>query len=273
MTHVPLPIGAAMAVRDLPDHLDWLRACDRDLELQDFLDPGVLAGDWRERVTEALRLLEGWRGRLGIHGPFVGFTLAAEDPEVQDIVRRRLDCALEVCAALGADQMVVHSPLSAWDHFNRNNRPGGDARRIEAMTQALGPALRRAEAEGVTLVLENIEDVDPRARVEIVRALDSPALRVSLDTGHAQYAHGRTGAPPVDYFVAAAGDLLEHVHLQDADGHADRHWPPGEGAVPWAAVFRALARLGSRPRLLLELQDAAWIPRGAEWLVAEGLAQ
>ena len=75
-----------------------------------------------------------------------------------------------------------------------------------------------------------------------------------------------TGAPPVDYYVDAAGDMLTHVHLQDTDGYADRHWAPGDGTMRWAAVFRALGRLSSNPRLILEVQDQTNIRRGAAHL-------
>ena len=75
-----------------------------------------------------------------------------------------------------------------------------------------------------------------------------------------------SGAPPVDYFIRDAGARLAHVHLQDVDGHADRHWPPGEGEIEWHAVFRALADAPGAPHLLLELRDKAAIPRGFAWL-------
>lgn len=268
----PLVIGAALTVPHLPRYVDWLREGDRDLELQDLCEPGALTGDWSGLVAEARRLLDGWGGRLGIHGPFAGFSLATEDPEVREIVQRRLDRALDACAALGADQMVIHSPVTTWAHFNRGNRPGAETAMLETFHGVLRPALHRARDMGVVLVLENVEDIDPRARVEMVAAIGSPSLRVSLDTGHAHYAHVTTGGPPVDYFVAAAGDLLEHVHLQDADGRADRHWPPGRGSVPWHAVFAALGRLGSRPRLLLEMSDPAFVTEGAGWLAGARLA-
>ncbi|MBR7518030.1 TIM barrel protein, partial [Mycobacterium tuberculosis] len=88
----------------------------------------------------------------------------------------------------------------------------------------LAPVVARAAETGVELVIENIEDKDPTDRVTLARTFDSPAVRVSLDTGHAHYAHGSTGAPPVDQYVTAAGNMLTHVHIQDADGYADRHW-------------------------------------------------
>ncbi|MCX7328327.1 MAG: TIM barrel protein, partial [Hyphomicrobiales bacterium] len=68
-------------------------------------------------------------------------------------------------------------------------------------------------------------------------------------------------------------DMLHHVHLQDSDGHADRHWNPGEGDIQWHAVFRALGRLSSDPRLILEVRDKATVRAGAEHLIGLGLAQ
>jgi sugar phosphate isomerase/epimerase len=62
------------------------------------------------------------------------------------------------------------------------------------------------------------------------------------------------------------------VHLQDADGYADRHWLPGEGTIRWASVFSALAKLEEMPRLMIEVKDIPGLQRGAEWLSAQGLA-
>ena len=101
----------------------------------------------------------------------------------------------------------------------------------------------------MTLVIENIEDIDPMARKALAESFGSKAVRLSIDTGHAPYAHISTGAPPVDYFVTAAGEMLHHIHLQDSEGYADRHWALGEGTVRWAAVFRAIGRLIIKPRL------------------------
>ncbi|MBN2629521.1 MAG: sugar phosphate isomerase/epimerase, partial [Rhodobacteraceae bacterium] len=101
-----------------------------------------------------------------------------------------------------------------------------------------------------------------------------PNLRVSLDTGHAELAHGRYNAPPVVDFIAAAAGHLGHVHLQDADGYADRHWHPGDGRIPWRPVFDALADLQERPRLILEVRrDQLRLPATVARLEAQGLAR
>ena len=124
---------------------------------------------------------------------------------------------------------------------------------------------------GIEIVLENIEDGNPADRKALVESFASDALKLSIDTGHAHYAHGICNAPPVDYYVKSAGNLLAHVHLQDADAHADRHWSIGRGSIHWHAVFDALAKLDAYPRLILELKNRAEIPASMAWLEAEGL--
>ena len=278
MADLPLKIGAALNIVDVPTYRDWLIEGRRDLEIQDFTDASVLLGDWQSRVDRARALLDGFEGRLGIHGPFFDLPLDARDPEIAPLVTRRMALGLEAALRLEATQMVIHSPFSTWNWYNSGDmrKPGlgGFAKDliIDRVHGTLRDVVALAETHGVTLVIENIEDIDPSWRRDLVASFGSDAVRLSVDTGHAHYAHSATAAPPVDYFVTDAGALLAHVHLQDADGYADRHWPPGRGTVNWHAVFRAIAALPQRPHMVLELADPSTIPAGLEFLHREGLA-
>jgi sugar phosphate isomerase/epimerase len=269
-----LPVlGAALPLAGLRLHRDWIIEMQRDLEIQDFFWADVLNGDWAPLAAEIRKELDGYRGRLGIHGPFWGFTIASKDPDVRAVVAKRMEQGLDVCAALGATQMVIHSPYTTWDYNNLDYNPGGREDMIARTHATIGAAVKRAESMGVEFVIENIEDKDPHIRVELAKSFNSPAVRVSIDTGHANYAHGSTDGPPVDYYVHAAGDMLHHVHLQDTDGHADRHWNPGEGNIRWLEIFRALKWLSSNPRLILEVRNKDEVRKGADYLVSLGLAQ
>ncbi|MEO0977519.1 MAG: sugar phosphate isomerase/epimerase family protein [Pseudomonadota bacterium] len=269
-----LPIlGAALNVNSLETHRELMLAKPRDLELQDFFPGEVLNGDWTPLVQRAKTLLDGHEGRLGIHGPFWGFALDAVDVDVREIVKKRLMQGLTVCEALGATHMVVHSPYSNWDHYNLDNYENARERKIDLCHQTMKDAVKRAENIGCELVIENIEDKDPHLRKILADSFGSRMVKVSIDTGHAHYAHGTAGAPPVDYYVKAAGNDLRHVHLQDADGYADRHWALGEGTINWHAVFKALSKLESDPRLIIEVRDHADVPVSIANMAALGLAQ
>ncbi|WP_445488268.1 sugar phosphate isomerase/epimerase family protein [Rhodopseudomonas sp. RCAM05734] len=265
-------VGAALTTKTLAIHRDWILEKQRDLEIQDFFSSETLDGDWRAVADDVRRLLDGYTGRLGMHGPFWGFKIDSQDPLIRAVVTKRLLQGLDACEAIGATQMVIHSPFTTWDYNNLDINPGSREALAERVHQTLRDVVQRAEGIGCELVIENIEDIDPMARVLLARSFNSVAVRVSIDTGHAHYAHVSTGAPPVDYYVDAAGADLAHVHIQDADGYSDRHWLPGDGTVNWMAVFRALGRLSQRPRLLIEVKDQLNIRRGAAHLEALGIA-
>lgn len=274
MTELPL-LGAALSTQDLEGLQDFILSEDRDLELQDFFDATLLNGDWKSVADRARNLLGGYKGRLGIHGPFWGLNIASPDPDMRVVIARKFQQGLDVCEYLGATQMVIHSPYTTWDFNNLDNFSNRSAYDwvIENCHNTMGEVVRRAEEIGVTLVIENIEDKDPDIRRILADSFNSAAVAVSVDTGHAHYAHGSTGAPPVDFYIRRAGDRLQHVHLQDADGHADRHWAIGEGNIRWHGVFRALGELTSNPRLILELRDKAGILPSVELLSRLGLAR
>jgi sugar phosphate isomerase/epimerase len=269
-----LPIlGCAIEQPHLATHLDWIRAHERDVEIQDFCEPETLSGDWRAAAEAIRRELGSYAGRLGLHGPFIGFNISSKDAEIAAIVARRLDRGLDIAAHLGASQMVIHSPFDGWDDHNFRAFPDKRATRIAHTVETLGPVVARAGALGIELVIENIEDRDPGARAALAQAFGAAHVRLSVDTGHANYAHHATGAPTPAAFIAAAGDSLGHVHLQDTDGFADHHWHPGEGNIAWAELFAALRPLSGRPRLIIEVNDLPGLRRGADHLIGLGLAR
>jgi len=267
-------LGAALQIGQFAPLAQWICEPGRALEIQDFVSPNISAPDTADLIAAWKRVLPAQTGPRGIHGPFFGLDLGNPDRDIRAIITCRFLWGLEVAEALGATHMVIHSPFTYWQLLNRANYPDIEPSIFAAAADCLAPVLARAAQIGCTLMLENIDDTDPTARVRLVRAIDHPNLRVSLDTGHAELAHGSYGAPPVVDFIAAAAGVLGHVHLQDADGYADRHWHPGDGRIPWRPVFDALARLEESPRLILEVRrDHARLPETVARLAAQGLAR
>jgi sugar phosphate isomerase/epimerase len=267
----PLKIGACLTTSEIAEHRDWLFDDDRDLELQDFGSHAALSSEFEARISAALTALEGFKGRIGIHGPYEGLDMDNKDPEVRPIITARFLKALEAADRIGARQMVLHSPYTRWYQWNRLAKPDYWQTKLARVHEVMTPVVKAAEDCGITLVIENILDVDPASRRAMVDSFNSDAIALSIDTGHAHLARRMSDAPPVDYFVRDAGDQLRHVHLQDLDGHADRHWAPGEGEIHWPEVFRALSECKSQPHLVLELRRKTDIPKGFAYLKSLGL--
>lgn len=272
----PLPyIGAAMASDQLDTFSDWLIENQRDLELQDFISPFLL--DDRTRLDEKIKLiksqLDGYDGRMGIHAPFINIPMGAWDPRIRMVVQERFKQALDVCAQIGATHMVVHSPLEFLGAPDSISQPMmGKTPLFELIHETMDDIVKQAESIKCMLVIENIFDKYPLLLTELVKSFKSDCVRQSLDTGHA-YINYREGAPPPDYYVREAGQMLAHIHLQDTDGYSDRHWSIGDGKIDWKSLFDEIAVQGANPRLILELRNTDNIFRAAQWLSDHGLAQ
>lgn len=269
--NLPL-VGAAMRSSNLPKYADWLRESQRDLEIQDPAWYEVLDGDWRPHVQNIRTMLDGYSGRLGIHGPFISVALDAVDPKIRAVVSERHVQALEFAAELGATHMVVHCPHNFLGTPFQPLVANGMVDYLQVILDTLAPAVEYAGKIGCTLVIENIFDRDPALWIQTIKAFNSDYVRASVDVGHA-YINHKLGAPPPDYWIREAGSLLRHVHLQDTDGYSDRHWVPGDGNIPWRSVFDGIATAGSQPRLIIEITDQDRIGDAARYFADRGLAR
>ena len=266
-------LGAAFKIEALRMHRGWVLERQRDLEIQDFTSSQSVIDDWLDRARVIKDCLSGHTGRLGFHAPFLTLPINAADRDIRSVVNRRLHQALDVCEYLGANQMVIHSPFNMWNYSNFQWKEKAQEGHIERIHKTIGDVVERAKAIGCVLVVENVEDKCPSHRVAVVRSFNSPAIRTSVDTGHAHFLHLAGGAPTCADFIFAAGETLEHVHLQDTDGSGDRHWHPGRGTILWEDVFSAIGEVASKARLLLEIRDASRFKEGVNYLVERGLAE
>lgn len=98
--------------------------------------------------------------------------------------------------------------------------------------------------EGVTFVLENLNvEVDhpgtPFARaadvLTLVKAVNSPHLRMMFDVYHAQIGEGN-----LIELLRRAGDLIGEVQVADVPGRCE----PGTGEINYPAIARTLAEMG-----------------------------
>jgi sugar phosphate isomerase/epimerase len=269
----PIPIvGAAIPSYKLHTHLEWILSAQRDLEIQDAVDPHCLDGNWRERTQLIRGMLAGYTGRLGIHGPFHGLDIGCGDPAIQAVVQRRLLQGLEFAGQIGAKQMVVHSPFMNFGTGFSAVTPKSVAHIIEHARHTLAPVVTLASHIGCTLVIETIQDLNPRVLREFVLAFESPWVQHSIDVGHVRIGMTRGGASITEW-IRQNGDILRHVHLQDTDGTYDWHHRLGLGDINFAAIFAELQQLPHQPRIILEMRNHDDIAASWQYLVERGLAK
>jgi sugar phosphate isomerase/epimerase len=131
--------------------------------------------------------------------------------------------------------------------------PGGSwAAALRLFVEGLKSVAEHAEKEGVLLLIEPepgllVETADQF--LELMQHVDSPAVGLNFDIGHF-YCVGDEPPPT----VARLATYIRHFHLEDiAATRVHHHLVPGEGAIDFAATFRAIRAIQYDGWITIEL--------------------
>jgi sugar phosphate isomerase/epimerase len=123
---------------------------------------------------------------------------------------------------------------------------------LKLFVETLKPVVEHAEKEGVLLLIEPepgllVETADQF--LELMQYFDSPAVGLNFDIGHS-YCVGDDPATT----IPRVAKYIRHFHLEDiAATRVHHHLVPGEGAIDFAATFRAIRQIGYDGWVTIEL--------------------
>ena len=170
-----------------------------------------------------------------IHSP------APAKPPVEDWIVK----AVEFCAEMGCEYMIVHPYTADFDYNVR----------------LISKFLHSAKEFNVKLSIENIWHsfenglargpigCDEKSLYEIVNYFNSPNVVACLDVGHAVMKGLETSPEKI---IFALKDKIKNLHIHDNDLMKDLHQIPFEGSIDYAPIMSALKQVGYDGFLTLE---------------------
>lgn len=193
------------------------------------------------QTDERLRGALAGNPRRILHGPFNELFPCAIDPEARDLAARRYRQAIALARDYGADKVVIHAGFNPWLYYPVWFREQSAVFWREFL----------AEEPGVEIVLENVLEQEPEWMTEILRAVDSPRLRLCLDVGHVN------AYSPVDTaeWLRRCAPWISHFHLHNNNGTRDAHDPLFRGSIPMEELLTLAGDLCPEATFTLELPD------------------
>ena len=194
------------------------------------------------QTDERLRGALAGNPRRILHGPFNELFPCAIDPEARNLAARRYRQAIALARDYGADKVVIHAGFNPWLYYPVWFREQSAVFWREFL----------AEEPGVEIVLENVLEQEPEWMTEILRAVDSPRLRLCLDVGHVN------AYSPVDaaQWLRRCAPWISHFHLHNNNGTRDAHDPLFRGSIPMEELLTLAGELCPEATFTLELPDA-----------------
>ncbi|MGA2762759.1 MAG: sugar phosphate isomerase/epimerase family protein [Spirochaetia bacterium] len=221
--------------------------------------------------------------RAGLKSSICAVMGAGRDPSHDDeAIQKGGVSYLKHCidAAVTMGSPIVVGPLYAAVGRTWQATPDQRRRELERCAKNLKQVARHAEDKGITLALEPLNRFETsfinltEQALELVRMIDSPRVKVMMDTFHANIEEKSLGKA-----IEAAGSHLVHVHANEND-----RGTPGSGHVAWSEIAAALKKVKYDGALVIESFStevkeiaraaAVWRPLAAspEILAKDGLA-
>ncbi|MCH7800615.1 MAG: sugar phosphate isomerase/epimerase [Chloroflexi bacterium] len=178
---------------------------------------------------------------LSIHHIHRGVAPASHDSERRARHLTELEATLNLAYQIGARPIVLHpGPVDAPGIDNDNPPENVRLEALENLTNFVADAEKIARETGTVICLENLFHtpgnvvLSYQELVGIVESVNSPAVRITLDTGHAYLSDGVSEA------FEAFGSHIRHIHMHDSDGKVD-HFEVGEGVINLEIIQHQLA--------------------------------
>ncbi|MCE5256886.1 MAG: sugar phosphate isomerase/epimerase [Spirochaetaceae bacterium] len=269
----------------------------------DCIINGNLALPCLEKVK---RILEKYPFSYTVHAPDALNLEDASNPEVHAAaLRATIDFATEIRAGI-----VVYHGSWIEGPAHRVSTGYADASDRKSVLELWGKEIERlgeiadfARQRGVTVAVENIfrqgtgektYRIDPRQLVAVISAVNSPAVGICFDFGHA-FISANEGGFSIEEALRAVLPHLVHVHIHDNfgrvsgqnlrpidtifQGTGDLHLVPGWGSIPYPRLFPEFAP-SYKGVLMMEIQPRfkdfypaaiAWMTRMIEALPKEAV--
>jgi len=230
-----------------------------NLGIEVFANPETLdnPSEYHKFLAERIKGMVG----VSMHGTIFDMAFASGDPLIVEVVKKRFIQCVQAAALHGINHLIFHSSYRAF--YNGRGRIG------EWYIKASIDFWKDFEhniPDGMTVLLENVEDDDPEVFAEIIHGIDSPKIACCFDAAHAHV----YSSWQLDDWIRILGGKIKHVHLSDNDGKSDLHLPLGQGNLPLASVIQGIMKhASSEVPFTLECD----IPLSIDWLVGAALCR
>jgi hexosaminidase len=193
-------------------------------------------GDRHVREARHALAVAGVRPRT-VHADFgPSLDISSPDAVPRSAGIEAIAVALDLAVRVGADIVVAHPSSAPIEREARGSRMDQARRSIESLAE-------QAQEAGCRLALELL----PRSCLGnsadellfLLQGVDPAAAGVCLDVNHLM---DRFASLP-EVVIRLAPRLIA-LHCSDYDGVDEKHWPPLQGVLDWAAFLSALSNIG-----------------------------
>jgi sugar phosphate isomerase/epimerase len=190
-----------------------------------------------DEVKRLRGVLSGFR-KVEVHGPYSDWdiSLVSPNPAIRRTSLEDLERHIDFAANIGASVFTAHpgetsAPLSLGEH-------------LKLLEDSMQQLAQIAQGRRLLICIETSDILVNTSNVHVFDSVKSDFLGMTMDTGHISFhlpgaAPGLAPYGSIEGFIAAQGDKIRHVHVNDYNAQRD-HIGIGQGQLPLRQLLAAL---------------------------------
>jgi len=231
--------------KSIKDAAKLARELGTGLEISRLPNMAMIDDDFDTILSEIRESVSGFDGKITLHALFSDLNPASKDAALKKVAEKRYQQSFQAALAAGAKDMVFHSGHKGMKHrVSVQNYLDGSIKFWKEY-------IKQFEDNGMTASIENVLEDSYVNLVTIVDAVNSPNLKVCLDTGHANLCSNI----PVSEWIKTYGQRLHHMHLHNNYKTNDDHAGLKYGTVNFLDVVNTLKSENLSPITVFEMFD------------------
>lgn len=209
----------------------------------------------RQVFANTHKALNNYGGEISVHGYFSDLNVASKDEEVAQLAQKRHFQTLEFAKEIGAKTVLFHTGYTPFKHNDYQKRYTKNYQNFWKNF------VKHFEAANITAVLENVFEEIPQRNLAIINEINSPNLKLSIDTGHVNvYSHHS-----IPSWIKTYGKNLYHMHIHNNFGQFDEHNSLLNGNINFEEVFATLKEEKLSPKIIFEIFDEQALRESVEF--------
>lgn len=231
--------------KSIPEAVKLAKELGTGLEISRLPNMQKIDDDFQSILEEIKNSVADFDGKITLHALFSDLNPASKDAALKKIAEKRYGQSFEAACAAGAKDVVFHSGHKGMKHrVSVQNY-------LEGSIKFWKEYIKQFEDNGMTASIENVLEDSSKNLITIVDEVNSPNLRVCLDTGHANLC----SEIPSSEWIKSYGTRLHHMHLHNNYKNNDDHSGFKYGTVNFLDVVNTLKEQNLSPLIVFEMFD------------------
>lgn len=241
--------------KNLNDAVAFAKSLGVNLEISRFPGMSRINTDFEAILSDMKSAVKNFDGEVSLHALFSDLNPASRDGAIREIAKMRFEQSLRAALEINARTIVFHSGNKATKHH------GSRQNFIDGSIAFWANFVKQLEKYQITASIENVLEREPDTLVEIVKTVNSPYLKFTLDTGHANLC----SLMQVSDWIMCYGQKLHHMHIHNNFKTNDDHAGLTNGSINFEFVIKTLLDENLSPNIVFEIFDESELVDSLEY--------